>query len=169
MCTLPARRLRCTTSGSPVLRPSARHRRRYVRGDRARCPRTELQTQEREYRGKVSGARVIQQDSGIAAAVQPVRAGLRVAFGDGRIVINAEERPVGQHLRRYNRPEGLKEVCVAVDDDSGRAEGRDCVVQTREGEIRCVDQKIARSTAKGVRFHKEMKKNEHLNRQLSLI
>ena len=59
----------------------------------------------------------------------------------GKLVINAEARPVGAHERQYNRPEGLKEVCVVIDDDSGRAVGRDCVVQTREGEIKSIDQK----------------------------
>lgn len=65
----------------------------------------------------------------------------RQALPERRIVINAERRPVGQHARRYNRPENLQEVCVVVDDDSGRAVGRDCLVQTRDGGIMAIDQK----------------------------
>lgn len=60
---------------------------------------------------------------------------------EGKFVINAEVRPAGAHERQYNRPEGLEEVCVVIDDDSGRAVGRDCAVQTRGGEIRSIDQK----------------------------
>jgi hypothetical protein len=50
---------------------------------------------------------------------------------EGRIVINAEACPAGAHVRTYNKPEGLKEVCVIIDHNDGRATGRVAVIQPR--------------------------------------
>ena len=48
-------------------------------------------------------------------------------------VLNALARPSAEHARRYNKPEGLKEVCVLIDDAGGRATGRDMVVDIAQG------------------------------------
>jgi hypothetical protein len=55
------------------------------------------------------------------------------------LVINADERPAGEHARRYKAPEGLKEVSVLLDDDNGHKEVlRDIVVHLQGGGINTI-------------------------------
>ena len=51
--------------------------------------------------------------------------------GTGSFVLRADARPDGEHERRYNRPEGFKEITMLIDDDAGRATERDIVVHKK--------------------------------------
>jgi hypothetical protein len=63
------------------------------------------------------------------------------AVPEGGIVINAEVRAIDEHARRCNKPEGLQEVNVIVDDDAGKSTGRDAHIRTRDGAIHQVAQR----------------------------
>ena len=51
--------------------------------------------------------------------------------GTGSFVLRADARPRCEHERRYNRPEGFKEITMLIDDDVGRAPQRDIVVHKK--------------------------------------